>query len=60
MIEFRSFQDNTMAPINDQAVAPFLAAGQAVTLRARALSVLRRVWVWAMLRPQQWCRLQIT
>ena len=38
-----------MAPINDQAVTPFLAAGQAVTLRAKALSVLRiahgRVWV---------------
>ena len=38
-----------MAPINDQAVAHLLAACQAVTLRARALSVLRiahgRVWV---------------
>ena len=60
MIEFRSFQENTMAPINDQAVAHLLAAGQAVTLRAKALSVLRMVWVWAMLRPQKWCGLQIT
>ena len=60
MIEFRSFQENTMNHINDQAVTSFLAAGQAVTLRAKALSVLRRVWVWAMLRPQQWCGLQIT
>ena len=38
-----------MSHINDQPVTPFLAAGQAVTLRAKALSVLRiahgRVWV---------------
>ena len=38
-----------MNHINDQPVTPFLAAGQAVTLRAKALSVLRiahgRVWV---------------
>ena len=49
-----------MNHINDQPVTPFLAAGQAVTLRAKALFVLRMVWVWAMLRPQQWCGLQIT
>ena len=51
-----------MNHINDQPVTPFLAAGQAFTLRAKALSVLRVVWVWvwAMLRPQQWCGLQIT
>ena len=49
-----------MNHISGQPVTPCLAAGQAVDLRARALSVLRMVWVWAMLRPQHWCGLQIT
>ena len=49
MIEFRSFLENTMDAFNDHRAASILTAGQAITLRAKAISVLRiahgRVWV---------------
>ena len=49
MIQFRSFLQSNMNHTNDHPAACLLTAGQAVTLRAKAISVLRiahgRVWV---------------
>ena len=49
MIQFRSFLDDTMDYTDDHPAACLLTAGQAITLRAKAISVLRiahgRVWV---------------